>query len=74
MNGKVVKVATAKTAIVAIERVQAHPVYNKQIKKIKKFMVHDELGVKVGDVVKIISTRPFSKRKHHQISEILVGI
>lgn len=73
MNGKIVKISSEKTAIVQIESVYTHPVYNKQIKKVKKLMVHDELGAKVGDVVQIQSTRPLSKRKHHKVSQILKG-
>jgi len=49
-----------------------HPLYKKIIKKKKKFLVHDEYEkCKVGDVVRIIETKPISKRKCWRIQEIV---
>ena len=61
-----------KTVTVLIERPVRHPLYNKIIKKKKKFLAHDEYEkCKVGDVVKIIETRPLSKRKRWRVQEIV---
>jgi len=61
-----------KTVTVLVERPVKHPLYNKIIKKKKKFLAHDEYEkCKVGDVVKIIETRPLSKRKKWRIQEIV---
>lgn len=61
-----------KTVTVLVERPVRHPLYNKIIKKKKKFLAHDEYEkCKVGDVVKIIETRPLSKRKKWRVQEIV---
>jgi len=70
--GVVISNKMKKTATVLIERSVRHPLYKKVIKKKKKFLVHDEYEkCKVGDVVKIIETRPLSKRKKWRIQEIV---
>jgi len=61
-----------KTVTVLVERQIRHPLYKKTIKRKKKFLAHDEYEkCKVGDVVKIIETRPISKRKRWRIHEII---
>ena len=65
--GKVVSAKNLKTVTVSVERVVTHPVYGKQIKKQRKYQVHDEIGVKVGDNVKFVETRPISKTKKWRI-------
>lgn len=69
--GKVVGLGMQKTAVVQIERLVAHPLYKKRIRKAKKYKAHDDLGVGVGDVVKIESCRPISKDKHFKIKEVI---
>ena len=71
MNGVVVKISSNKTAMVKIERNVVHPLYKKRIKLHSKIMVHDDLGVSVGDNVSIIETAPISKNKKHKIKEKL---
>ena len=68
--GKVLRISE-KTAIVAIERTYSHPKYKKLIKTTKKLMMHDELGVKIGDNVSFALCAPISKLKRHAIKEIL---
>lgn len=70
-TGKVKHTKMAKTATVAVERVVAHPIYKKRYKKIKKYHVHDELGVKVGQEVKFTASRPYSKLKRWKVIEIV---
>jgi small subunit ribosomal protein S17 len=61
-----------KTVTVLIERQVRHPLYKKIVKRRKKFLAHDEYEkCKVGDLVKIVETRPLSKRKRWRVQEIL---
>ena len=70
--GKVVSSKMQNTVSVEVARLIAHPVYKKRIKKHKKFLSHvSEVMPKVGDVVRIIATKPISKNKRWRVSEIL---
>ena len=70
--GKVVSAKMQNTVSVEVTTVIAHPVYKKRIKKHKKFLSHvSEVSPKVGDVVRITSTKPISKNKRWRVSEIL---
>ncbi len=70
--GVVVKNKMDKSITVAIERKVAHPIYKKYFKKTTKLMVHDEKNeCRVGDVVKIMETRPLSKHKTWRLVEIV---
>ena len=48
-----------------------HPLYKKRLKRITKYQVHDEVGVKVGDKVKFADSRPYSKSKKWKIVEVV---
>ena len=53
-----------KTITVSVETVKRHPLYKKVVKTSKKYKVHDEANeAKIGDIVRIIETRPLSKDK-----------
>jgi len=69
--GKVIATKMAKTATVAVERVVIHPLYKKRTRRDTKYQVHDELGVKVGDVVKFMASKPYSKTKKWKIAEVV---
>ena len=70
--GTVVSSKMDKTAIVAVERKVAHPVYGKQQTRTKKYYAQDEdNAAREGDVVKIVETRPISKTKRWRIVEIV---
>jgi small subunit ribosomal protein S17 len=61
-----------KTITVAVERKLRHPIYGKFVKKTKKFVAHDPKNeCNEGDLVKIIESRPLSKRKRWKLVEIL---
>jgi len=61
-----------KTVTVLVERRVRHPLYRKIVKRRKKFLAHDEYEkCKIGDLVKIVETRPLSKRKRWRVQEIL---
>ena len=70
--GKVVSTKMNSTVSVEVTRVVAHPVYQKRIKKHKKFLSHvSKVLPKEGDIVKIVSTKPISKNKRWRVSEII---
>ena len=70
--GKVVSVKMEKTVVVEATRLVAHPIYKKRIKKHKKFLCHvSKIVPKIGDIVRITSTRPISKNKRWRVSEVL---
>ncbi len=61
-----------KTITVVIERKKIHPLYGKFIKQTKKFHAHDENNeCNIGDLVRIMETRPLSKLKRWRLVEIL---
>ncbi len=70
-TGKVLSTKMNKTAKVAVERFIAHPVYKKRLKKSKKYLVHDELGVKDGQKVKFVASKPYSRHVKWQIIEVV---
>ena len=64
LQGVVVSDKQDKTVVVSVERQVMHPVYKKFFKRSKKFAAHDENNqFKVGDIVKIEESRPYSKTK-----------
>ncbi len=70
--GTVVSDKMQKSILVAIERKVVHPIYKKYVKRTTKLMAHDEKQeAKIGDLVKIMETRPLSKRKRWRLVEIL---
>lgn len=71
MIGRVVSAKMQKTVAVLVEGQKTHPLYKKTFVWSKKYLVHDEMNSKVGDVVVIEETRPISKRVHHKVSKIL---
>ena len=71
-TGTVVSDKMNKSIVIAIERRFAHTVYKKFIKRTTKLMAHDEKEeAKIGDVVKVMETRPLSKNKKWRLIEIL---
>jgi len=70
--GVVVTDKMDKSIVVAIQRQVKHPIYHKFIKKTTKLMAHDESNdAGVGDTVRIMETRPLSKRKRWRLVEIV---
>ena len=62
----------AKTITVAVERKVKHPIYGKFVKKTTRFRAHDEKDeCSIGDLVKIMETRPLSKTKRWRLVEIV---
>ena len=70
--GEVVSTKMDKTVNVRVMREIAHPTYNKRVKRFNKYLAHVTTIVpKDGDIVRITSMRPMSKRKRWQVSEII---
>ena len=70
--GQVVSTKMAKTIVVEVSRRVPHPLYKRIIGKRKKFYAHDEQGTaKMGDVVRIVESRPLSKLKRWTLAEVV---
>ncbi|MBC7333131.1 MAG: 30S ribosomal protein S17 [Actinobacteria bacterium] len=70
--GTVVSNKMDKTVVVEVESHYQHPLYKKILRKVKKYKVHDpDNQCEVGDVVKVIETRPLSKTKRWRVLEII---
>ena len=70
--GTVVSDKGDKTIVVKVDTIKAHPRYKKVVRRSKRFHAHDEQNAaKLGDVVKIIETRPISKTKNWRLAEIV---
>lgn len=71
-TGKVVSAKEEKTIKVAVTTYRRHPLYGKRVEFTTKLTAHDENNeAKVGDVVKVVSTRPLSKLKHFRLLQIV---
>jgi len=69
-TGTVVSNKMDKTVVVAVTRLFQHPVYKKTVKRVTKFKAHDEKDkCQIGDIVKIIETKPLSKEKRWVVIE-----
>ena len=70
--GKVVSDKMDKTVVVIVEDRVAHPIYKKIVKRTYRLKAHDELNTcGVGDVVKVMETRPLSRDKRWRLVEIV---
>ncbi len=70
--GEVVSNKMDKTVVVKISRRFPHPLYKRIITRTAKLVAHDETNdCKVGDVVKVMATRPLSKTKRWRVSEVV---
>ena len=70
--GKLVSAKNDKTITVLVETYGKHPLYGKRVKHSKKYAAHDENNIaKIGDKVRIVETRPLSKRKRYRLVEIV---
>jgi small subunit ribosomal protein S17 len=70
--GEVVSTKMAKTIVVEVTRRSAHPLYHRIVTRGKKFYAHDEKGTaKLGDVVRIVESRPISKLKRWTLAEVV---
>ena len=71
-RGVVVSDAMDKTVVVRVDVVKPHPKYHKMLRRSIKLHAHDEANqAKIGDIVRVVETRPLSKNKHWRVAEIV---
>ena len=71
-TGRVVSDKMDKTITVQVETYKTHKLYGKRVKYTKKFKAHDEQNAaKIGDIVKIMETRPLSATKRFRLVEVV---
>lgn len=71
-TGVVVSNKMDKTVVVEVSRTVIHPIYQKFVRRRKRFMAHDEQNrCQVGDEVMIVETRPLSRRKNWRVRKIM---
>jgi len=72
LTGRVTSDKMDKTIVVEVERLQRHRLYGKVLKRTNKYMAHDEENAcRIGDLVRIVESRPLSRRKHWVVEEIM---
>ncbi len=72
-EGTVVSDKMDKTVVVAVETRVRHPLYKKTVRRLHRHMAHDETNdAKLGDVVRIVESRPYSRLKRWRLAEVLV--
>jgi small subunit ribosomal protein S17 len=70
--GRVVSNKMDKTVVVAVETPKRHPLYKKTMKRAVRYKAHDEKNeCGLGDMVRIVETRPLSKQKRWRVAEIV---
>lgn len=67
LTGVVINTKMQKSATVRVDRMWRHPIYKKQMKRSKKFLVHAENPVETGQIVKIVEIKPMSRLKRWRI-------
>jgi small subunit ribosomal protein S17 len=71
-TGRVVSDSMRKTVVVEVERLSAHPLYRRRLRKTKRYLVHDEKEkAHAGDIVLIRECRPLSRRKRWWLHEVV---
>jgi len=72
LTGRVTSDKMDKTIVVKVERLKRHRLYGKVLKRTKKYMAHDEENTcRIGDLVRIVESRPLSRRKHWVVEQIM---
>jgi small subunit ribosomal protein S17 len=72
LTGIVTSSKMQKTIVVKVIRKAQHPLYHRVVRTTKKYYAHDETGeARVGDTVRIVSTRPLSKLKRWRLEQVL---
>ena len=72
LTGRVTSDKMDKTVVIEVERLKRHRLYGKVLKRAKKYLAHDEENAcRIGDLVRIIESRPLSRRKHWVVEQIM---
>lgn len=70
-TASVISVIDKSSAVVLVETSWKHPLYQKTVRRSKKFLVQNDKNAQVGEVVTIQETRPLSARKRFMITEVI---
>ncbi len=70
-TGRVVSNKMQKTVVVVVERTRRHPLYGKVMRVSNRFKAHSDEPLNVGDLVKIVESRPLSKEKRWRVSQVV---
>lgn len=70
-TGTIISDKMTNSAVVMVESSWRHPLYKKTVKRSKKYLVHNSLEAKEGDMVQISESKPMSKKKRFIITKIL---
>jgi small subunit ribosomal protein S17 len=72
LEGRVISDKMNKTVVVSVDRLYRHRRYKKVIRAVKKYKAHDEENTcRVGDLVRIVESRPISREKRWVVQDIL---
>jgi small subunit ribosomal protein S17 len=71
LTGVVTRAKLEKTVTVRVDQSYRHPLYQKVVRKSKEYLVHDEQGCRPGDEVRIVESRPISKRKRWAVETVV---
>lgn len=71
LSGVVTTARLQKTITVRVDQSYRHPLYQKVVRKSKDYLVHDEQACRPGDQVRIVESRPISKRKRWAVEAVL---
>jgi small subunit ribosomal protein S17 len=71
MTGVVTSAKLTKTVTVRVDHTYRHPLYQKVVRRSRRYLVHDEIGCQPGDRVQILESRPLSRRKRWAVETIL---
>jgi small subunit ribosomal protein S17 len=69
--GKVTSTKMQKTVTVEVENSYRHPLYGKVVHRSKRYLAHDEHACKMGDTVRIVESKPISKRKRWAVESVV---
>lgn len=73
LSGKVISDAMDKTIVVETVRTLKHPIFEKTLRKVKRYKVHDQDNkAKAGDVVEFVEGRPLSKTKYMYLTKVIL--
>ncbi|MBC8263132.1 MAG: 30S ribosomal protein S17 [Anaerolineales bacterium] len=72
LTGRVTSDKMNKTVVVEVERLKRHRLYGKVLKRTRKYLAHDEKNAcRIGDLVRIVESRPLSRRKSWVVEQIM---
>ncbi|PWH19764.1 MAG: 30S ribosomal protein S17 [Anaerolineae bacterium] len=71
LTGVVISNKMQKTVVVEVSRTYIHQLYKKVVRSKRRFMAHDELNCQIGDQVRIVESRPLSRRKRWVVEAIV---